>query len=312
LKKVKNNKNIILQDPLGYLEFTCLMANCKYVVTDSGGIQEESTSLDIPCFTLRENTERPSTFIENHGTNKLINKISEIELKECKGSMDLWDGRSSIKIYEKLFNIRIDLNKKVDVKFIVPEQKLIKYFYKVAPNIQNVLKEYNCYRFNCLFKLIEKDAKTILNIGTGTNYLEYLLCKENNTFLKLDTVDIIRFKNFVNVEDERINYMICDLYKISTNNKYDVVILSEIMEHLNKSDFNHVLKLIKVITNKYCIITVPFEEKYPLYDQNGTYGHKQSFDIAKVKRIFSNFKYELKMIERKATGFNWLVIILHI
>ena len=74
------------------------MANCKYVVTDSGGLQEESTALDIPCFTLRENTERPSTLIENNGTNQMIHKISEIELKPCKGSMDLWDGKSSIRI----------------------------------------------------------------------------------------------------------------------------------------------------------------------------------------------------------------------
>lgn len=104
LEKVQLNPNIILDEPLGYLEFTCLMANCKYVVTDSGGLQEESTSLDIPCFTLRENTERPSTLIENNGTNQLINKISEIELKECKGSMDLWDGKSSERISKILYN----------------------------------------------------------------------------------------------------------------------------------------------------------------------------------------------------------------
>ncbi len=98
LKKVENNQNIILQEPLGYLEFMCLIANCKYVITDSGGLQEETTALNIPCFTLRENTERPSTLIENHGTNQLIDKISEIELKDCKGSMDLWDGISSLRI----------------------------------------------------------------------------------------------------------------------------------------------------------------------------------------------------------------------
>ena len=98
LSKVEANANIILDEPLGYLEFTCLLANCKHVVTDSGGLQEESTALDIPCFTLRENTERPSTLIENNGTNQLIHKISEIELKECKGSMDLWEGRSSKKM----------------------------------------------------------------------------------------------------------------------------------------------------------------------------------------------------------------------
>ena len=102
LGKVMANPNIILDEPLGYLEFTCLMANCKYLVTDSGGLQEESTSLDIPCFTLRENTERPSTLIENNGTNQMIHKISEIELKECKGSMDLWDGYSAARINQVL------------------------------------------------------------------------------------------------------------------------------------------------------------------------------------------------------------------
>tara|TARA_B110000971_G_scaffold15912_3_gene14713 strand:+ start:253 stop:2166 length:1914 start_codon:yes stop_codon:yes gene_type:complete len=98
LQKVVDNKNIILDEPLGYLEFTCLMAKCKYLVTDSGGLQEESTALDIPCFTLRENTERPSTLIENNGTNQLISKISDIKLKKCKGSMKLWDGESSKEI----------------------------------------------------------------------------------------------------------------------------------------------------------------------------------------------------------------------
>ena len=104
LKKLQENPNIILEEPLGYLEFTCLIANCKYVITDSGGIQEETTALDIPCFTLRENTERPSTLIENNGTNQMIHKVNEIELKECKGSMDLWDGKSSRRI-KSLFKI---------------------------------------------------------------------------------------------------------------------------------------------------------------------------------------------------------------
>ena len=102
LEKVQENSNILLEEPLGYLEFTCLMANCKYVVTDSGGLQEETTALDIPCFTLRENTERPCTLIENNGTNQMISKISEIELKECKGSMDSWDGKSSERICNTL------------------------------------------------------------------------------------------------------------------------------------------------------------------------------------------------------------------
>ena len=98
LKTVNLNPNIVLCDPLGYLEFTCLLANCKYTITDSGGLQEETTALDIPCFTLRENTERPSTLIENYGTNQLIKKIGEIKLVESMGRMKLWDGKSSLRI----------------------------------------------------------------------------------------------------------------------------------------------------------------------------------------------------------------------
>lgn len=98
LQKIKENTNIVLTEPLGYLEFMCLLANCKYIITDSGGLQEESTALNIPCFTLRKNTERPCTLIKNNGTNQLINKINEIELKKCNESMILWDGKSSEKI----------------------------------------------------------------------------------------------------------------------------------------------------------------------------------------------------------------------
>ena len=131
-------------EPLGYLEFTCLMANCKYVVTDSGGLQEESTALNIPCFTLRENTERPCTFIENNGTNQLIGKISEIELKECNCSMDLWDGKSSEKIANTFLNIQkniflYDLNKKEYAKrtFRYNKYKTIKFLEERIPNLKH-------------------------------------------------------------------------------------------------------------------------------------------------------------------------------
>jgi UDP-N-acetylglucosamine 2-epimerase (non-hydrolysing) len=115
LKKVEENPNIILDEPLGYLEFTCLMAHCKYIITDSGGLQEESTSLNIPCFTLRENTERPSTLIQNNGTNQLIRRVSEIELKECKGAMDLWDGKANKRIKSIIKVILNQLNIGINV-----------------------------------------------------------------------------------------------------------------------------------------------------------------------------------------------------
>ena len=81
----------------------------KFVITDSGGIQEETTSLNIKCFTLRKNTERPITLVENGGTNTLINNINEIEekmliktnLNKYKLIQNLWNGKSS----EKIVNI---------------------------------------------------------------------------------------------------------------------------------------------------------------------------------------------------------------
>lgn len=64
------NKNLILTEPLGYLEFIQLMTHSKAILTDSGGIQEETTYLGIPCLTFRDSTERPITV--TLGTNQLL------------------------------------------------------------------------------------------------------------------------------------------------------------------------------------------------------------------------------------------------
>lgn len=69
-----NGPSIVLSDPLGYLDFLCLMAGARLVLTDSGGIQEETTFLNVPCLTLRKNTERPVTITE--GTNRLVDPES--------------------------------------------------------------------------------------------------------------------------------------------------------------------------------------------------------------------------------------------
>jgi len=63
-------ERLIASDPLGYLDFTSLMSGARFVITDSGGIQEETTMLDVPCITVRPNTERPITIA--HGTNRLV------------------------------------------------------------------------------------------------------------------------------------------------------------------------------------------------------------------------------------------------
>jgi len=82
---------IRLVPPLGYLDFLHLMSNAKVVLTDSGGIQEETTILGVPCITLRENTERPVTLL--HGTNVLVGADPEKIIREF--SRVLHDGRKA-------------------------------------------------------------------------------------------------------------------------------------------------------------------------------------------------------------------------
>ena len=108
LSKFLADKNsIILNNPLGYLEFLSLMINSKFVLTDSGGIQEETTALGIPCLTLRNNTERPITISE--GTNIIVgnsrDKIISESMKIIKGQNkkhstipELWDGNTAKRI----------------------------------------------------------------------------------------------------------------------------------------------------------------------------------------------------------------------
>jgi len=98
--------NIILTGPIGYLDFVALMANAKLALTDSGGLQEETTALGIPCITLRENTERPITVSE--GTNTIVGCEPNLIIKtafealEGKGKTGripaLWDGKTSKRI----------------------------------------------------------------------------------------------------------------------------------------------------------------------------------------------------------------------
>ena len=98
--------NLVLLDPIGYLDFMKLMHDAKLVLTDSGGIQEETTYLGIPCITLRENTERPVTI--DVGTNVLVGSDTELVISEAKKVIsgqskkgqvpDLWDGKAAERI----------------------------------------------------------------------------------------------------------------------------------------------------------------------------------------------------------------------
>jgi UDP-N-acetylglucosamine 2-epimerase (non-hydrolysing) len=96
---------VTLTEPLGYVDFLSLTSNARLVLTDSGGLQEESTALGIPCLTLRENTERPVTV--THGTNRVVgtNPVNILAgFREAMSNVDgnrrppLWDGHTAERI----------------------------------------------------------------------------------------------------------------------------------------------------------------------------------------------------------------------
>jgi UDP-N-acetylglucosamine 2-epimerase (non-hydrolysing) len=98
-------KDVQITPPLGYIDFLSLTSHAKIVLTDSGGLQEESTALGIPCLTLRENTERPVTV--THGTNVVVGTDAANILAGYRAAMlgkvpsrrpALWDGRTANRI----------------------------------------------------------------------------------------------------------------------------------------------------------------------------------------------------------------------
>lgn len=102
-----------LLDPLGYLDFLALLRHAALVLTDSGGIQEETTYLGIPCLTARPNTERPVTI--SHGTNRLVKSDRYSLVKACRDSLGdmnrrllrksipkLWDGSAAERVVQVL------------------------------------------------------------------------------------------------------------------------------------------------------------------------------------------------------------------
>jgi len=114
-----NGKDILTQginyvEPMGYVDFMALVSEARVVLTDSGGIQEETTVLGIPCLTLRDNTERPVTV--THGTNRIIGSNPKRIIDEAIATLNhtaqperrppLWDGHASGRIIQILLNHR--------------------------------------------------------------------------------------------------------------------------------------------------------------------------------------------------------------
>jgi UDP-N-acetylglucosamine 2-epimerase (non-hydrolysing) len=110
---IAHHAQLRLIQPLGYLDFLCLLSNATMVLTDSGGIQEETTALGVPCLTLRENTERPVTISEGTNTlvgtdrGKIVDTARDILAGKSKAGRipPLWDGKAADRVVEVLLQL---------------------------------------------------------------------------------------------------------------------------------------------------------------------------------------------------------------
>jgi UDP-N-acetylglucosamine 2-epimerase (non-hydrolysing) len=108
LPKLEKSKHFLILEPLNYIRFMNLVFNCRFALTDSGGIQEETTYLGIPCITLRPNTERPITI--THGTNQLCRldnleaTVNSVLAEQQRQSIkiELWDGHTAERVVNSI------------------------------------------------------------------------------------------------------------------------------------------------------------------------------------------------------------------
>ncbi len=114
--RFSSTARVVLREPIGYLQCLALQSRSLMVLTDSGGLQEESSYLGVPCLTLRENTERPVTI--DQGTNvlvgsdmaKLRREVSRILEGQpvARGPIELWDGKASERIADAIWKTQAD------------------------------------------------------------------------------------------------------------------------------------------------------------------------------------------------------------
>jgi UDP-N-acetylglucosamine 2-epimerase (non-hydrolysing) len=109
---IENVSGLRLVEPLGYIDFLALQSSARLVLTDSGGVQEETTALGVPCLTLRHNTERPVTI--SQGSNRLVGTEPAAIVAAARdvlqgnvpvgGRPELWDGQTAGRIFDILMH----------------------------------------------------------------------------------------------------------------------------------------------------------------------------------------------------------------
>jgi UDP-N-acetylglucosamine 2-epimerase (non-hydrolysing) len=117
LQSMLDNPRLLLPEPMNYIRFMSLVFHCRFVITDSGGIQEETSYLGIPCLTVRDSTERPVTVIR--GTNQLCDlaqlkdKVTDTLHGPVRRSepIELWDGKTAGRIVAILKTLNGDIEK---------------------------------------------------------------------------------------------------------------------------------------------------------------------------------------------------------
>jgi UDP-N-acetylglucosamine 2-epimerase (non-hydrolysing) len=127
--EVEQHADLRLIEPLGYLEMLGLVAGAALVITDSGGLQEETTFLGVPCLTVRPNTERPVTCM--HGTNRLVSPRRDVILAAARHALERrtparpvierWDGRAAERIVAVVCE---DANFPLDVEPVVAAARI--------------------------------------------------------------------------------------------------------------------------------------------------------------------------------------------
>ena len=194
-------------------------------------------------------------------------------------------------------------------------KEYMEIYRSASKPVRNILKnKYVLDRHIIICELV-RNYKKILVVGTGIGFLERLIGTLPN-IEQVVSIDAIRFKKFQKSNNKKIKYRILDMLDLDKHykkNEFECTVCSEVLEHVPIKLFDKCLRNLRLVTKGKLIITMPFEEKFPLYgqrephfDPNKYFGHKQSFDLKKIKKIFP--KSKISYMKRNSRNHTWVVI----